>query len=56
MHRVERLYGSFSRSFRLPEDADISSLTTQASEGQLTISVPRKGTAPSEEAVQIPVQ
>jgi HSP20 family protein len=56
MHRVERLYGSFSRSFRLPEDADISALQAQANEGQLTITVPRRGPAPREEAVHVPVQ
>jgi HSP20 family protein len=56
MHRVERLYGSFSRSFRLPEDADASAMTASAKDGQLTVTVPRKGPAPSEEPVQIPVQ
>jgi HSP20 family protein len=56
MHRVERFYGHFSRSFTLPEDADTAALTANASEGQLTVSVPRKGPAPSSEPMQVPVQ
>jgi HSP20 family protein len=56
MHRVERFYGHFSRSFTLPEDADIAALKANASEGQLTVSVPRKGPAPSSEPMQVPVQ
>jgi HSP20 family protein len=56
MHRVERAYGSFSRSFTLPDDADAAAMTAKANDGQLTVSLPRKGTSPSEEPVQIPVQ
>jgi len=56
MHRVERFYGHVSRSFTLPEDADTAALTANASEGQLTVSVPRKGPAPSSEPMQVPVQ
>ncbi len=56
MHRVERFYGHFSRSFTLPEDADTATLKANASEGQLTVSVPRKGPAPSSEPMQVPVQ
>ncbi len=56
MHRVERFYGHFSRSFTLPEDADIAALTANANEGQLTVSVPRKGPAPNSEPMQVPVQ
>lgn len=43
----ERQYGSFSRSFRLPPDADQEAVAASLSDGVLTISVPRKGdTAP----------
>jgi len=41
-HRIERFYGSFSRSFSLPEDADATGLKATAKEGQLVVSVPRK--------------
>ena len=50
-HRIERFYGSFSRSFSLPEDADAKGLKATAQEGQLVVSVPRKAVAPSAEAV-----
>jgi HSP20 family protein len=56
LHRVERSYGSFSRSFHLPEDADAAAMSATASDGQLTVTVPRKGPAPGTEPVQIPVQ
>ncbi len=56
MHRVERFYGQFSRSFTLPEDADTSSLKATAREGQLTVTVPRKGPAPSAAPTQVPIQ
>ncbi|MCP9929934.1 Hsp20/alpha crystallin family protein [Cyanobium sp. AMD-g] len=56
MHRVERFYGQFSRSFTLPEDADTSGLQATAKDGQLTVTVPRKGPAPSAEPTQVPIQ
>lgn len=56
LHRVERVYGSFSRSFHLPDDADAAAMQATAKDGQLTVSVPRRGPSPSEEPVQIPVQ
>jgi HSP20 family protein len=56
LHRVERFYGHFSRSFTLPEDADTAALQATAREGQLTVTVPRKGPAPSAEPTQVPIQ
>jgi HSP20 family protein len=55
-HRIERFYGSFSRSFSLPEDAEAKELKATAQEGQLVVSVPRKAVAPSAEAVQVPIE
>ena len=42
-HRVERQYGSFSRSFRLPSDADLDGRNLQAKleHGELTVVVPK---------------
>ena len=40
----ERQYGSFSRSFRLPPDADASKVDAKLKDGVLTISIPK--TAP----------
>ena len=38
----ERQYGSFSRSFRLPQDADGEGVKADLKDGVLTISVPRR--------------
>lgn len=38
----ERQYGAFSRSFRLPSDADEANVAAAIKDGVLTISVPRK--------------
>jgi HSP20 family protein len=54
-HRMERFYGSFSRSFTLPEDAEDAGLKAHSENGQLTITVPRKATVTESNAVQIPV-
>ncbi|MEB3258917.1 MAG: Hsp20/alpha crystallin family protein [Cyanobacteriota bacterium] len=57
MHRVERVYGSFTRSFTLPADADEAGLKASAKEGQLTIEIPKKaGAATPPAAVQVPVE
>jgi HSP20 family protein len=55
-HRIERFYGSFTRSFSLPEDADPAGLKAAATEGQLSVTIPRKSTTPSAPAVQVPVE
>jgi HSP20 family protein len=36
-HRVERAYGSFARSFSLPDDADESKVTAEFKDGLLTV-------------------
>jgi len=56
LHSVERFYGSFSRSFTLPADADEAGLNASAKEGQLTIEIPKKVSAAGPPApVQVPV-
>jgi len=40
-HRVERAYGSFMRSFTLPEDADGSKINAEYKEGVLKIHLPK---------------
>ncbi len=40
-HRVERAYGSFMRSFTLPEDADGSKVAAEYKEGLLHVHVPK---------------
>ena len=40
-HRVERAYGSFVRSFSLPEDADGSKVTADFKDGMLHVHLPK---------------
>jgi HSP20 family protein len=40
-HRIERTYGSFERSFVLPEDADAASITSEFKEGVLNVHLPK---------------
>ena len=54
--RVERFYGSFIRSFTLPDDADAASPKAAAQEGQLTVTIPKKASAPSASTVRVPVE
>ena len=44
-HLTERSYGSFSRSFRLPPDADAGQASASFSKGVLSISVPKSAEA-----------
>jgi HSP20 family protein len=41
VHRVESFYGHFSRSFRLPEDADIAAVQAESRNGVLKVRVPK---------------
>eukprot|EP00898_Chlorokybus_atmophyticus_P007351 jgi/Chlat1/7617/Chrsp64S07099 len=41
-HRVERSYGRFERSFRLPQNTDPSKITAKHENGVLTISVQKR--------------
>ena len=40
-HRVERAYGSFMRSFTLPEDADGSKVSAEYKDGVLKVRLPK---------------
>lgn len=53
--RVESLYGSFARSFSLPEDADAGSIKAQYKDGMLHIHIHRKPGSVSQPQT-IPVQ
>jgi HSP20 family protein len=41
-HLYERSFGSFSRSFALPESADTENIRAELNEGVLTIAMPRR--------------
>lgn len=44
-HRVERLYGAFSRTFALPNRVDTDAVTAEVKDGVLTITLPVKAEA-----------
>lgn len=54
-HRVETVYGSFSRSFSLPDNADVNSIRAESSDGVITIHV-AKTKAEARKPTQIKVQ
>lgn len=45
VHRRERRYGKFARSFRLPEDADPDAITATAANGVVRINVGKSAKA-----------
>lgn len=49
----ERQFGSFSRSFRLPNDADAAGVKAEMKDGVLTVTVPKK--PEKKEAARIPI-
>ena len=42
LHLAESVYGSFSRSFRLPEDAEIGAIQAESRNGILKVRVPKQ--------------
>lgn len=52
--RVERLYGSFSRSFTLPEEADENGIDASYKDGMLMLSIP-KIAKPEPRAIEVKV-
>ena len=41
VHRTERFYGTFERSFALPDDVDPKGIHAESKDGVLTVSLPR---------------
>lgn len=54
-HRIESMYGRFSRSFALPSDADESHIEAKSKNGVLKIRIPKKEEA-RPESVKIAVE
>jgi HSP20 family protein len=52
-HRIERSYGSFTRSFRLPDTVDSEKIDADYKTGVLTITIPKK---PEVKPREIPVK
>lgn len=55
LHRIERLYGSFMRSFALPDDVNADAIRCDSKDGVLTVHVPKKANVGSK-AKQIKVE
>ena len=55
LHRSERRYGKFTRSFRLPQDADAESIKASAKDGVITLRV-AKVAANARRTIQIDVE
>jgi HSP20 family protein len=51
-HRIESSYGSFTRSFQLPETVDLDKINAEYKNGVLTITLPQK---PEVKPREIPV-
>ena len=41
-HRVESSYGTFTRSFALPENVDADSIRCESRDGVLTVRIPKR--------------
>src|SRR6202162_4920373 len=54
-HRIERCYGTFRRSFTLPEDADSTKVTAEFRDGVLKVHLPTTPEA-SSKAIEVKVQ
>ena len=46
-HRIERAYGSFARSFTLPDDVEASSIRAEHKEGMLYVHLPKHAVPPA---------
>ena len=53
-HRIERSYGSFSRSFTLPENVNRDKISAESKDGVLRVTLPKRQPEKSK-SVTIPV-
>lgn len=56
LKRSERTQGSFSRSFALPENADVSSVTATFNEGVLQVKILKTGLESDDDSQSIPIK
>jgi HSP20 family protein len=54
-HRIERSYGTFERDFTLPDDADVTKITSEFKDGLLKVHLP-KNQAVKPKAVEVKIQ
>lgn len=53
-HRIERCYGSFARSFNVPDDADENAVKAEFKDGMLNITLPKSAKEKSR-AFKVPI-
>ena len=53
-HRIERAYGSFARSFSLPDDVEPEKISAEHKEGMLCVHLPKQAEPPTKR-VQVKV-
>jgi HSP20 family protein len=41
LHRIERFYGTFCRTFTLPDDADATGIRAESKDGVLNVHIPK---------------
>lgn len=54
-HRIERSYGSFERSFAIPDDADPTTVTSEFKDGVLQVHLPKSPSA-KPKAIEVKIQ
>jgi HSP20 family protein len=54
-HRVERYYGSFARSFTLPDNVDETKVKATFKDGMLTLQIPKTAETKSK-AIEVKVE
>jgi HSP20 family protein len=53
-HRVESFYGSFSRSFSLPENANADAIRCESKDGVLVVHIPKvQAAAPKAKQIKV---
>jgi HSP20 family protein len=53
-HRIERSYGSFMRSFRVPDNVDESAIKAEVKDGMLSVTMPKSAQAKAK-STNVPV-
>ena len=54
-HRIERSYGSFARSFVLPDDVDVDRIEAEHADGMLEVHLPKHKEPPAK-SIEIKVK
>lgn len=54
-HRIERSYGSFMRSFDLPDNIDQTAIQAEFKDGMLTLTMPKTAPTAATKAIEVKV-